>query len=213
MLCSTPQFGETRRRSEDVYFLVKKTMRSSAAAAIQRWREGKNDVVPTCLPVPVQPSAEAVRVHNLAHILFKPWCPICLVATGKASPHAGHKSQDQTVQTDWCFFKKSGGKTESMNQAWEATLTLVPVNTGWLQSCQRCGWCYARRVCGESRNRLRETHAPRDSDFANRQRASGSGLRQQSRSTEARTDACHSGAKALATNHGQRRGSHSIRRG
>ena len=100
-----------------------KELKRSAKAAIQEWKEDKSDLVP------IQTSDE-VKGHNLTHIPFNPWRPICLVAKGKGSPHAGHKQPDQMVQADWCYLKKSGQKAESMTKAWAATLTIVRVNKG-----------------------------------------------------------------------------------
>ena len=55
--------------------------------------------VPRCKRGPVDPTEEEIKVHNVTHMPFRSWCPHCVAAAAKASPHErrGDDEEDPTV--------------------------------------------------------------------------------------------------------------------
>ena len=43
--------------------------------------------VPRALTSPIRPSAEDVALHNITHLPYRNWCPICVRAKAKEDPH------------------------------------------------------------------------------------------------------------------------------
>ena len=86
-----------------------KELRSAAEAEIQKRRDGKRDLVPTCMPVPIPPSEAEIKAHGLTHIPFKSWCPICLVAKARH-----HHMQDTRRKTSRC--KLTGASSRSLGR-------------------------------------------------------------------------------------------------
>lgn len=58
---------------------------------------GECIVIPKGLPSPVLPSRAVVEAHNLTHIPYRSWCPICVAARRKNSPHFANREGKRTV--------------------------------------------------------------------------------------------------------------------
>ena len=60
-----------------------------------------------CRPTPHRPSAKEVAEHNLTHLNYRSWCPICIRAKGVSEPHyAGVDRSERSipaVNADYCF--------------------------------------------------------------------------------------------------------------
>ena len=72
-----------------------------------------------CGPTPHRPSAKEVAEHNVTHLRYRSWCPICVRAKGISEPHyAGVDRSERTipaVSADYCFLCR--------NPEIEATMT------------------------------------------------------------------------------------------
>ena len=51
--------------------------------------------VPTMLPSPIKPSKEDVETHYATHLPYRNWCPVCVKAKGKESPHWRSKNTEK----------------------------------------------------------------------------------------------------------------------
>ena len=71
---------------------------------------GQSIVIPKELPSPTLPSKAVVEHHNLTHIPYKSWCPICVAARRKNNAHRSNQGEDRTVPllcADYCFVSES----------------------------------------------------------------------------------------------------------
>ena len=68
--------------------------------------------------LPYRPSAKDVAEHNLTHLKYRNWCPICLKACGVSDPHyAGVDRSDRNVpavSADYCFMCRDPELEESL---------------------------------------------------------------------------------------------------
>ncbi len=55
-----------------------------------------NERIPTRLSSPIKPSAEDVDRHNLTHLPYRNWCPVCVKAKGREDDHrrGAHHEED-----------------------------------------------------------------------------------------------------------------------
>ena len=62
-------------------------------------------VEPLSLPDNDRPSDEEVAYHNITHLPYKSWCPVCVACEGKEKPVETGKEQSSTPTTamDYCF--------------------------------------------------------------------------------------------------------------
>ena len=74
-------------------------------------KEDEEDVeegeVPNMICAPCRPSQEMVDRHNLTHIPFRNWCPICVKAKGRDLQHRSDPDKDRShgeYNVDYCFF-------------------------------------------------------------------------------------------------------------
>ena len=58
---------------------------------------GQSIVIPKELPSPTLPSKAVVEHHNLTHIPYRSWCPICVAARRKNNAHQSNQGEDRTV--------------------------------------------------------------------------------------------------------------------
>ena len=59
---------------------------------------------------PEQPTPQERAEHNLTHLPFRSWCPLCVQSKGKADAHKQQKQTSTTpvLQFDFCYFKTLG---------------------------------------------------------------------------------------------------------
>ena len=57
----------------------------------------------TSLRSPTTPSQQEVAQHNLTHMPYRSWCPICVQSKGRNGQHRRHQHQHSTIQLDYCF--------------------------------------------------------------------------------------------------------------
>ena len=71
---------------------------------------GECIVIPKALPSPKLPSRAEVEHHNLTHIPYRSWCPICVAARRKNNAHRSGQEKERTVPllcADYCFVRES----------------------------------------------------------------------------------------------------------
>eukprot|EP00435_Cladocopium_sp_Y103_P020287 s1005_g4.t4 len=73
---------------------------------------------------PYTPTPQEVQEHNLTHLPYRNWCPICVQGRGRATNHPTQKSKQPVIQVDFAYIKAHEDK--------EATpvLTAIDVQTG-----------------------------------------------------------------------------------
>ena len=86
--------------------------KEEAATVVRLDEERSAEIVRAKAPrKPTEPSAEE-RQNDLTHILFRPWCPLCV--EGKAQGRAHHLAQEEpetalpVIQWDYCFAGRKG---------------------------------------------------------------------------------------------------------
>ena len=70
--------------------------------------------VPSTLRAPCLPSAKEVADHNVTHVPYRSWCPFCVAAAAKATPHMRCVSEDDGsafphLHTDYWFMRDRQG--------------------------------------------------------------------------------------------------------
>ena len=109
-------------------------------AACERIVAEKEEDVIRMLKDPKLPTQDEVDKHNLTHLPFRDWCPICIKAKGREMDHRkdGGKERDLPEYSwDYCFpgdelgFKWTVlvGK-ERQTKAWMATAVPVKGSSG-----------------------------------------------------------------------------------
>ena len=61
------------------------------------------------VPTPKQPTAQERMEHNLTHLPYRTWCPICTKSKGRQDNHPPRQSSKQpVVQVDFTYIKAYG---------------------------------------------------------------------------------------------------------
>ena len=60
---------------------------------------------PKGVKAPEQPTQQQIREHNLTHLPYRNWCPICVKSRGKADSHKNQTSKQPVIQIDFCYIK------------------------------------------------------------------------------------------------------------
>ena len=80
------------------------------------------------LPVPDPPTEAERELHNLTHMPFRAWCPICVKARGLPTQHRQAYDRKPVIQVDYGFITpKQGGRV--------TILSAIDVATGLIMSC------------------------------------------------------------------------------
>ena len=58
---------------------------------------------PRVVPSPIEPTKQEREIHNLTHLPYRSWCPICVRAKGKQTPHRKGGSTKPLIQVDFAF--------------------------------------------------------------------------------------------------------------
>ena len=60
-----------------------------------------------------RPSAEEIKKHNVTHLPFRNWCPICVAARARDDPHVrldDDRERGPEVHYDYCFLRNEAGE-------------------------------------------------------------------------------------------------------
>ena len=78
--------------------------------------------VPNTLATPSLPSAKEVAEHNLTHIPYRNWCPICIAAAGREDAHRRGAMDEEgemicpTVGFDYAFWGEGAKRVEDADR-------------------------------------------------------------------------------------------------
>ena len=72
---------------------------------------------------PYTPTQQEVLEHNLTHLPYRNWCPICVRGKGRTTNHPPQRSKQPVVQVDFAYIKAHNEKPTPV-------LTAVDVQTG-----------------------------------------------------------------------------------
>ena len=74
--------------------------------------------------MPKQPTEQEIIEHNLTHMPYRSWCPICIQGRGRADAHPQRSSNRPIIQIDFAFLKGFE------NQYTTPVLTAIDIETG-----------------------------------------------------------------------------------
>ena len=97
---------------------------------------GECIVVPKGLPSPVLPSKAEVEAHNLTHIPYRNWCPVCVAARRKNNPHYANREEKRAVPllvADYCFPGEAGDEDHLTSACGQSIATAI-VNRSAMRS-------------------------------------------------------------------------------
>ena len=77
----------------------------------------------TNFEAPYMPTPQEVQEHNLTHLPYRNWCPICVRGKGRTTNHPPQRSKQPVVQVDLAYIKAHNEKPTPV-------LTAVNVQTG-----------------------------------------------------------------------------------
>ena len=75
-------------------------------------------------PAPKQPSQQEIQEHNLTHMPYRSWCPICVQGKGRSTSHNTQTSRKPIIQIDFAYLR---GFEE---QQTVPILTAIDIETG-----------------------------------------------------------------------------------
>ena len=92
---------------------------------------------PEALNVPKEPTEEERELHNLTHMPYRAWCPLCVKCKGAGDYHKQYYDKKPVVQVDYSFVtQKLPADGESKGKTLSATvLSAVDITTGMVSSC------------------------------------------------------------------------------
>ena len=83
----------------------------------------------TTLRSPTTPSPQEVAQHNLTHMPYRSWCPICVQSKGRSGQHRRHQCQHSTIQLDYCFMHNPHTTTAVLTEKPKNIVILTMVET------------------------------------------------------------------------------------
>ena len=87
--------------------------------------------VPKPLPQQTAPTAEEKAQHDMTHLPYRSWCPVCVQAKARDDPHRKQCEPEQSLETipvvqmDYSFARTDEGTTDQLK-----ILSMVDVATG-----------------------------------------------------------------------------------
>ena len=72
---------------------------------------------------PYMPTPQEVQEHNLTHLPYRNWCPMCVRGKGRTTNHPPQRSKRPVVQVDFAYIKAHNEKPTPV-------LTAIDVQTG-----------------------------------------------------------------------------------
>ena len=82
------------------------------------------------LPAPQQPTAQERLEHELAHLPYRSWCPVCVQAKGRSDNHPKQHNKTPVIQCDITYYKALGEEVTS------SIFTAIDVETGMCMAAQ-----------------------------------------------------------------------------
>ena len=82
------------------------------------------------LPAPQQPTAQDRLEHELTHLPYRSWCPVCVQAKGRSNNHLKQQNKTPVIQCDITYYKAIG------EQATSSIFTAIDVETGMCMAAQ-----------------------------------------------------------------------------
>lgn len=76
------------------------------------------------LTMPKQPTAQEIQEHNITHLPYRSWCPVCIQSKGRQANHPKQTVRQPIVQIDFTYIKGHGDKTTT------PILTAIDIQTG-----------------------------------------------------------------------------------
>ena len=76
------------------------------------------------MTMPTQPTPQEIQEHNITHMPYRSWCPICVQAKGRQPNHPKQTSRQPIVQVDFTYITGFGDKFPT------PVLTAMDVQTG-----------------------------------------------------------------------------------
>ena len=112
----------------------KEKVKAALEARQKRLQDGLDPVLPQTLKMPEKPDAETVRLHELTHAKFEPWCMECVFGKGAAAPHptqhlTNKEAEMPVVQIDYHFLKDDGEESDNIDNRYSTTLAVVDCDT------------------------------------------------------------------------------------
>ena len=89
------------------------------------------------LPTPPQPTEQERMEHELTHLPYRSWCPVCVRSKGRADNHPKQHSKAPVIQVDITYYKAMGETKVT------PILTAVDVETGMCMAVQGQNSTYA----------------------------------------------------------------------
>ena len=99
-------------------------------------------IVPKTLAIPKEPTEEERELHNLTHMPYRAWCPLCVKCKGAGDYHKQYYDKKPVVQVDYSFItqKLQSDEDDQSGKTMTATvLSAVDITTGMVSSCVVCG--------------------------------------------------------------------------
>ena len=62
------------------------------------------------MTMPTQPTPQEIEEHNITHMPYRSWCPICVQAKGRQANHPKQTSRQQIVKVDFTYITSFGVK-------------------------------------------------------------------------------------------------------
>ena len=62
------------------------------------------------MKAPQQPTGQERFEHNLIHLPYRTWCPICVKSKGRTDNHPKQTSKQAVIQVDFTYMKAFGDK-------------------------------------------------------------------------------------------------------
>ena len=82
------------------------------------------------LPAPQQPTAQERLEHEITHLPYRSWCPVCVHAKGRSDNHPKQHNKTPVIQCDITYYKAIGEQTTS------PIFTAIDVETGMCMAAQ-----------------------------------------------------------------------------
>ena len=82
------------------------------------------------LPAPQQPTAQERLEHELTHLPYRSWCPVCVQAKGRSDNHPKQHNKTPVIQCDITYYKALGEQVTS------SIFTAIDVETGMFMAAQ-----------------------------------------------------------------------------
>ena len=82
------------------------------------------------LPAPPQPTAQERLEHELTHLPYRSWCPVCVQAKGRSDNHLKQHNKTPVIQCNITCYKAIG------EQATSSIFTAIHVETGMFMAAQ-----------------------------------------------------------------------------